>query len=124
MLDFVEEFGLIDEVDPIQYAIRLLIPPGSNLLGRPALVPHLGEFDPENFIHRWTHPDPRMDRLHGETLAIAEEAAENDEDPALTFGRIRGAAAAILERPDRAGSPPSLAPDRLRPPRLTESWFC
>jgi hypothetical protein len=65
-----------------------------------------------------------MDRLHGETLAIAEEAAENDEDPALTFGRIRGAAAAILERPDRAGSPPSLAPDRLRPPRLTESWFC
>ena len=124
VLDFVEEFGLIDEVDPIQYAIRLLIPPGSNLLGRPALVPHLGEFDPENFIHRWTHPDPRMDRLHGETLAIAEEAAENDEDPALTFGRIRGAAAAILDRPDRAGSPPSLAPDRLRPPRLTESWFC
>ncbi|MDP7665038.1 MAG: CUAEP/CCAEP-tail radical SAM protein [Nitrospinota bacterium] len=124
LLDFVEEFELIDEVDPVQFAIRLLVPPGSDLLGRESMQSFIGEMDPENFIHRWSHPDPRMDRLHGETLAIAEDAAGKSEDPAETFARIRAAAAATLERPDRAGSAPALAPDRLRPPKLTESWFC
>lgn len=124
VLDFVETFDLIDEVDPIQYAIRLLIPPGSSLLGQPTLAPHLQEFDPENFIHRWTHPDPRMDRLHEKTLAIVEEATENSEDPFFTFEKIRKTAATILERPNCTGAQPSVAPDRVRPPRLTESWFC
>src|SRR5262249_13650351 len=32
MLAFIEEHGLIDHVDPVQYTIRLLIPPGSYLL--------------------------------------------------------------------------------------------
>ena len=124
VLDFIEENALIDEVDPVQLAIRLLVPPGSDLLGRPEIEPYLGELDPENFIYRWTHPDPRMDRLHGETLSIAEDAAEKEEDAALTFQRIREAAAEILEQPDRCGAPLALAPDRLKPPRLTESWFC
>ena len=32
ILDFVEEHGLIDNIDPVQYSIRLLVPPGSYLL--------------------------------------------------------------------------------------------
>ncbi len=124
LLDFVEEFELIDEVDPVQFAIRLLVPPGSDLLIRESMEPFIGEMDPENFIHRWSHPDPRMDRLHEEILAIAEDAAGKNEDPADTFARIRAAAATTLDRPDRAGAAPTLDPGRLRPPRLTESWFC
>src|SRR5437870_3131587 len=34
MLDFVEAEGLIDHVDPVQYSIRLLVPPGSALVER------------------------------------------------------------------------------------------
>lgn len=124
VIDFIEDNGIIDHVDPVQLAIRLLVPPGAGLLGAEAMQPHLGEYDPGNFIHRWAHPDPRMDRLHGEVLAIAEDAAAREEDPALTFGRVRAAAVQILERPDRERPAPALAPDRLRPPRLTESWFC
>ncbi|MEE9275046.1 MAG: CUAEP/CCAEP-tail radical SAM protein [bacterium] len=125
LLDFVEREGLIDEVDPVQFAIRLLIPPGSHLLERPGLLPTLGPLDAENFIHRWGHPDPRMDRLHEAVLPLSEEAAEREEDSALTIGRIRALAAEILERPERAGPlGPAPAPDRLRPPRMTESWFC
>ncbi|MEE9256847.1 MAG: CUAEP/CCAEP-tail radical SAM protein, partial [bacterium] len=124
LLDFAAEFGLIDEIDPIQFAIRLLIPPGADLLGKPAIEPFLGELDAENFIYRWAHPDPRMDRLHEATLAAAEEAEGIGEDPALTYWRIRRLAAEILERPGRLGEAPALPPDRLRPPRLTESWFC
>ncbi len=124
VLDFVEKNGLIDEVDPVQFAIRLLIPPGSDLLGRPEIEPYLGELDEENFIFRWTHPDPGMDRLHEEVLSLAKEAAEKEEDSALTFFRIREAAADILGRHGRAGAPVTLSPDRIKPPRLTESWFC
>lgn len=125
LLDFIEEENLADEVDPVQLAIRLLIPPGSALLGRPELAPHLRELDQENFVHRWAHPDPRMDRLHEGALALVEEAAERGEDPALTFARLRALAAEVLEMPDRAGSAlAGLSPARARPPRLTESWFC
>ena len=125
LLDFIEEEELADEVDPVQFAIRLLIPPGSALLGTPQLAPHLGELDQENFIHRWAHPDPRMDRLHEEALALVEEAAEGGEDPALTFARLRALAAEVLEMPDRAESSfAAVSPSRARPPRLTESWFC
>ncbi len=124
VLDFVEENNLIDEVDPVQYAIRLLVPPGSDLIGRPEMENHLGELDEENFIYRWNHPDPAMDRLHEAVLSLAEEAAEKEEDPALTFQRIRETAAGVLGQPGRTGAPVALAPDRIKPPRLTESWFC
>ena len=63
MLEFVEREGLIDHVDPVQFTLRLLVPPGSALLTREAIRPHLGPLDQAAFIHRWTHPDPRMDLL-------------------------------------------------------------
>lgn len=124
LIDLIDDNGLIDHVDPIQLAIRLLVPPGADLLGTEAMQPHLGEYDPENFIHSWAHPDPRMDHLHREVLVIAEDAAAREEDTALTFGRIRAAAVQTLERPGSARPAPALDPDRPRPPRLTESWFC
>ena len=36
MFDIVETTDLIDAIDPVQYAIRLLIPPGSALLNQSA----------------------------------------------------------------------------------------
>src|SRR5262249_48941114 len=57
MLTFVEEHELIDHVDPVQYTIRLLVPPGSYLLDRPAMKPHLGPLDQASFSYRWAHPD-------------------------------------------------------------------
>jgi radical SAM superfamily enzyme YgiQ (UPF0313 family) len=120
ILDFVEEHGLIDHVDPVQYAIRLLIPPGSWLAEREETLPHRGALDQAAFTYRWTHPDPRMDALHKEVSRIVEKDAETEEDPALTFYRIwelahgRQSASCLF----------SLAADRKRAPRLTESWFC
>lgn len=124
LLDFIEEDSLIDEVDPIQMAIRLLVPPGSHLLESPHMTRYITGLDPGNFIYRWEHPDERMDKLHQEALLLVEDAAARQEDTAVTFARIRELAAAILERPDQARPKIAFAPDRIRPPRLTESWFC
>ncbi len=124
LLDFIEERALIDEVDPIQMAIRLLVPPGSHLLDAGRMEKYVKTLDSENFIYRWEHPDERMDRLHEEALSLAEGAAARCEDTARTFSRIRKLAADVLERPDQAEAKAVFAPDRVRPPRLSESWFC
>jgi hypothetical protein len=122
MLEFVEGEGLIDHVDPVQFTLRLLVPPGSALLDREAITPCLGPLDQASFSYRWTHPDPRMDRLQQEASRLVEAASGAGEDPGLTFYRLRELANATLGVAPPA--PPALAPDRRRPPRLTEAWFC
>jgi radical SAM superfamily enzyme YgiQ (UPF0313 family) len=78
MFEFVEREGLIDHVDPVQFTLRLLVPPGSALLTREAIRPHLGPLDQAAFIHRWTHPDPRMDLLQREASRLVEAASAAD----------------------------------------------
>jgi len=121
-LDFLAAERLVDCVDPVQYGIRLLVPPGSLLLDVPELREHLNELVPGGFHYRWTHPDPRVDRLADEVGAAVAAAAERDEDAASTFDRVRTLAAVAAGAP----APPSVAlpRDRARPPRLTEPWFC
>jgi radical SAM superfamily enzyme YgiQ (UPF0313 family) len=120
LLDFVEAEGLDDQVDPVQLTIRLLVPPGSALLGKPWMHEHLGTLDEEALSYRWTHPDPRMDRLHGEVTELVEAAIERNEPPAVTLGRIREAVGTTGVRPQRRGA--AALPGRS--PRLSEPWFC
>ena len=122
LLHFVEAHALIDAIDPVQFSIRLLVPPGSLLLESPMMRPFLGLLVEDAFYYRWTHPDPRMERLATDVAALVARAVDAREDAAATFNRIRGLADAA------AGAPPRpdvvLPPERTRPPRLTEPWFC
>jgi radical SAM superfamily enzyme YgiQ (UPF0313 family) len=120
MFEFVEREGLIDHVDAVQFTLRLLVPPGSALLTRDAITPYLGPLDQAAFIHRWTHPDPRMDLLQREASRLVEAAAA--EDAATIFYRLKALAYSTAGLP--LEPEPALAPDRWRPPRLTEAWFC
>jgi radical SAM superfamily enzyme YgiQ (UPF0313 family) len=124
LLAVVEDENLVDHIDPVQYAIRLLIPPGSLLLEREAIRPHLGEFDPAAFGHPWTHPDPRMDRLHREVSAQVASSTAVGEDAVVTFGRVRALALAIAGREAASPGAEDGAARRHRIPRLTEPWFC
>ncbi|MBI1913718.1 MAG: radical SAM protein [Planctomycetes bacterium] len=120
MLAFIEEHDLVDNVDPVQYTIRLLVPPGSYLCNRPEMKAHLGPLDQASFSYRWAHPDPRMDRLQKAVSALVEKDVSDGVDPAETFYRVWSLAAGR-----RAGfNAPPLPPDRLRAPRLSEPWFC
>lgn len=129
LCDLVASHHLEHEVDPVQLAIRLLIPPGSLLADRPELAPFLapGPLDERSLTYAWVHPDPRMDRLYQSIAAVAEEAARVNEDPAVTFGRIHEIAAAVDGRPiaDAHGhARDAKRADRAPPPRLSEPWFC
>ena len=120
ILDFVESHGLIDHIDPVQYSIRLLVPPGSWVADHPQMLPHRSALDEAAFTYRWAHPDPEMDRLQTAVARLVEDAAQSEEDPATTFYRIKA-----LADPDTAECvPPTLVENRKRAPRLTESWFC
>jgi hypothetical protein len=120
MLDFIEGEGLIDHVDPVQLTLRLLVPPGSALLSREAIRPHLGPLDRASFSYRWSHPDPRMDDLQRQVSRLVE--ASVSEDASATFYKVKALAHAVAGRP--LDAEPALAPDRRRPPKLTEAWFC
>jgi radical SAM superfamily enzyme YgiQ (UPF0313 family) len=136
MLNFVEDEGLTYHVDPVQFSVRLLVPPGSLLLNTDALRPHLGPLVADAFHYTWTHPDPRMDQLHAKVSELVAAAAEQKEDAAVTFGRIQDLAHEPLGdgwSQDHRRALPTTGPARgARPtaprphavPRLTEAWFC
>jgi radical SAM superfamily enzyme YgiQ (UPF0313 family) len=120
MLAFIADEGVIDHVDPVQYSIRLLVPPGSYLVTHAAMLPHLGPLDQASFSYRWVHPDPGMDGLQKQVAALVEADAKAAVDPALTFARVR--ALADGNEPEQVASP--LPAERVRAPRLSEPWFC
>jgi radical SAM superfamily enzyme YgiQ (UPF0313 family) len=123
MLEFVAAHDLLDAVDPVQYGLRLLVPPGSLLLDRPELAPHLRGLDPTALGWRWQHPDPRMEELQRDVSAATRAGAAAGTDPLETFDRVwelaRAAAQAPRGRPATRWTVP-----RPRHPRLTEPWFC
>lgn len=125
LLEWIASDRLVDNVDPVQLSIRLLVPPGSLLETTEAMRIHLRRLAPERFSHEWAHPDPRMDRLHERVTNVVRAAAASEEPASATFARIAAAAA------DEAGVAGSAVPTRFlparasaAPPRLTEPWFC
>jgi radical SAM superfamily enzyme YgiQ (UPF0313 family) len=129
ILDFVERHDLVENVDAVQYTIRLLVPPGSLLLTKPDTAVWLGPLNQESFTYEWAHADPRMDSLHDEVTLLVEQAVSRNEDTAVTFHSIRDLARAVGGREEAARAAADrhsagLIRARARPPRLTEAWFC
>lgn len=105
LLDFVEVHDLIDHIDPVQYAIRLLVPPGSALLQEADTRSWIGELDEAGFTYEWRHPDARMDHLHRRVSRLVEEADASGEerDHLGLFHQIRRLAAEVAEAAGAAG---------------------
>ena len=118
LLDAIAALDLIDHVAPIQLAIRLLLPEGSPLLARDEMRRHIGEFDAATLAYRWTHPDPRVDLLQREVMAIV--GAKLTADRRLVFEEV---AALAHEFAGRAYSPKPIR-DRATVAYLNEPWYC
>jgi len=131
LLDLVARCDLVGNVDPVQYAIRLLVPPGSLLISSGRLEGRVGAYDDEHLGWSWRAPDPRLDTLQQELSALAERAAAEQWPPRDSYDAVRAAAVAVLggSATQTAQAPP--ADVQLRSPipldqrpRLTEAWFC
>lgn len=124
LVDFVQAHDLVPNVDPVQYTVRLLVPEGSLLLGRPEMTDHLGPYDADRLGWTWAHPDPSMDELQRELSASVE--ARIDQAAAGTFEKIDALIRARAGGSDGPASPGSVSsgPEPNRRARLTEPWFC
>ena len=114
LLHAVRDLDLVENVAPIQLAIRLLIPAGSRLLE----LEDLGadEFDAAALSYRWKHPDPEMDRLCSDLQRIIQEADRRKASRGEIFR-------SIWER--AVGNwPDFMLADRATVPYLTEPWYC
>jgi len=127
LLETIDELDIVDNVAPVQYAVRLLIPEGSKLLELPIVQELVGKFDEEALCYRWTHPDPRVDQLYEDVLHLVKESRSNEETRRVLFGRVWDLAHDLVEGtlPD---GPKTLelshGPPRAPIPFLTEDWFC
>jgi radical SAM superfamily enzyme YgiQ (UPF0313 family) len=125
-LDFlteIAELGLEENVTPIQYAIRLLIPAGSKLLELPEVSAFVEPFDVASLVYPWVHSDPRVDALQIDVLALAAHAVADNMPRATFFDKLWQLAARAAGRPDR-GRPHALHSMSLPVPQLSEPWYC
>lgn len=125
LMDFVADQGLIGNVDPVHYSIRLLLPEDSLLLDRPEMAAHLGRYRPEHLSYEWTAADPRTDALQRRISHAVERAAAAGQPLAVTYQEVRAIVrdAAGLDADCCAVDPAVVAASEGKP-RLTEAWFC
>jgi hypothetical protein len=118
LLDALEALDLVEEVAPIQLAIRLLVTNGSALLELPEIRSTVDPFDPASLTWPWRHADPRVDALHA---AVMQDVGSQLQAPrAEAFARVRDLARA------HAGLPAADARARVSRPvaTISEPWYC
>ena len=119
LFDFVATHDLVGNVDPVQYAIRLLLPEGSLLLDHPDLAPLLGGYDADALSYRWRAADPAVDALQEELAETVERGTDDAHDIPMLFTQLRQQVHAAAGRPQ-----PEPVHATLPVPRLSEAWFC
>ena len=127
LLDVIRANGLIENVAPIQLAIRLLIPAGSRLLELDDIRGIVGPFDEVALAYPWKNADTHVDRLCEGLQGIVHSGEKLNRPRAHIFERIEEAAyaAAGVTHVGRVArnTLPILAA-RAAIPYLNEPWYC
>jgi radical SAM superfamily enzyme YgiQ (UPF0313 family) len=122
LLETIERLDLVEQVAPIQLAIRLLVTEGSRLRELDDVRRLLRPFDPRSLTYPWGHPDPRVDRLQKtieSMVGVTISASRRD-----VFARVwRIAHEAAGVEFERLRLPPPRAA-RATIPYLNEPWYC
>lgn len=114
LLRAIRDSDLVENVAPIQLAIRLLIPAGSKLLELSDL--NVGAFDSAALSWTWQHPDPGMDQLCTELQKLVRDGSRRGSSRTELFQTIWEKAFGVL--------PDFHLADRATIPYLTEPWYC
>jgi radical SAM superfamily enzyme YgiQ (UPF0313 family) len=125
LLGVLAEQDLIENVAPIQLAIRLLIPAGSKMLDLPEVRDSLEPFDAAALAYPWRHKDPRADALASEIGAIVEREEKLGCSRAEIFARIWEAAARAAGKSTELPAPlRGKQAVRRAIPHMNEPWYC
>lgn len=128
MLSALRELELVENVAPIQLAIRLLIPAGSRLLELEDVRAMVGEFDEAALVYPWRHADACVDALCEELQGIVHAGEKMGLARGRIFARVeeaafRAAERALAREQVALGALPVMA-SRAAIPYLNEPWYC
>jgi radical SAM superfamily enzyme YgiQ (UPF0313 family) len=114
LLETILALDLVENVAPIQLAIRLLIPAGSRLLELPEVREKIGPFDSAALSYRWRHDDPSLDSLCQEIQRLVQNEEKSGATRSSIFAKI-WKLASLMDLHLAA---------RATIPYLNEPWYC
>ena len=112
------DLDLVDQVAPIQLAIRLLIPEGSLLFDLPEVSRLVEPFDARGLCYPWHNCDPEVDALCTAIQDLIKRKECHHASRREIFHAIWDLAGAGEFPPQEP------RPDRATVPYLTEPWYC
>lgn len=127
LLELIFELDLVENIAPVQYAIRLLIPAGSKLLDLSRVQDIVGEFDEQALCYRWDHPILEVDQLYEDIHCLIETGQQNDESRREIFTKVWQVAHRTYQTSvSRRVMLPELDAGAVSEevPQITEDWFC
>jgi radical SAM superfamily enzyme YgiQ (UPF0313 family) len=116
LLQFLVDLDLVENVGPIQLAIRLLIPSGSRLLELPEIRELAGPFDPAALSYQWRHSDPKLDQLCADIQKLIQREERRKATRSEIFSRTWELA--------NGKAPDFHLASRATIPYLNEPWYC
>lgn len=123
LLRVLRENDLVENVAPIQLAIRLLIPAGSRLLELDEVGRIVAPFDAASLVYPWRNPDPRVDALYEEIQEIVAVSDKLNRSRQAIFACIWQAAHRAACVDVEFDAQPVLT-SRAAIPYLNEPWYC
>ena len=129
LLQLIAELDLIDQITPIQYAIRLLITAQSHLLTLPSIKALVHPFDGQALVYPWNHPDPAVDALQERIIALVEQAERSSQSRRAIFAQVWSLTQEYLPLKSQGIEANRLlsivAKEKERNlPKLSEPWYC
>ena len=115
LLSALAALELMENIAPVQLALRLLVTQNSRLLELPELLAVVGEFDEKALAYPWKHPDPEMDALASCLFQTVSRRQDQNKSRTEIFGEIWEL---VLRTPAPA------FPQQLPAPHLDEPWYC
>jgi radical SAM superfamily enzyme YgiQ (UPF0313 family) len=118
LLETLADLDLVNEVAPIQLAIRLLVTAESALLELDEIRQGVEPFDAASLTWPWRHRDERVDTLQREVMQLASSLAPAPRAEVFAAVAARAwAAAGMAPLASRVAS-------ERRVPFMTEPWYC
>ena len=116
LLRAIVDLEMVENVAPIQLAMRLLIPAGSRLLKLADIRKMIGSFDPEALCYKWLHSDQDLDQLCSQIQKLIQHEERRRASRSEIFRKIWDLA--------QGRSLDFHLASRATIPYLNEPWYC
>ena len=118
IVSLIEQYELRETVDPIQLAIKLLVPKGSLMIKRPEFSKYIGKYDQESFTYLWHYEDSQVEQLQALLFGyVVEHDNINEKEQYLEL-------IDIIQSFTKTNIIYNKKYNYREVPKLSETWFC